>query len=90
MPIEMDAPEESTAASPSELMDQPEAIEEEGAPAGSSKVPVLPSDDARRQHELTHLPYRTWCQACVLGRARENPHRQLIREDSVPVIQLDY
>ena len=39
---------------------------------------------------LTHIPYRQWCQHCVSGKAKGNPHNKAgdrIRE--VPAIALD-
>eukprot|EP00971_Amphidinium_carterae_P131046 2596278-Amphidinium_carterae.1 len=29
------------------------------------KVPVAPSDEERRYHNLTHYPYKEWCEHCV-------------------------
>ena len=31
----------------------------------------------RSEHSLTHVPFRSWCKACVLARSKENPHRPL-------------
>ena len=40
-------------------------------------VPVLPSEAELEQHELTHLPFRKWCQHCVyVSRAKESPHHE--------------
>ena len=33
--------------------------------------PSKPTDEERREHELTHLPFRSWCRHCVRGRGRE-------------------
>ena len=35
------------------------------------------SEEERRIHNLTHLPYRNWCEHCVKGRGREADHKQL-------------
>ena len=40
---------------------------------------------------LTHIPYRQWCQHCVSGKAKGNPHRSAagqIRE--IPTVVMDY
>ena len=38
-----------------------------------------------------HVPYRSWCRACVAGRGRSEPHRSVShKEDAVPTIALDY
>ena len=39
--------------------------------------PRQPSEEERRTHNLTHLPYRNWCEHCVKGRGREADHKQL-------------
>jgi hypothetical protein len=38
------------------------------------KTPQAPSEVERLMHELTHLPYQPWCEACVRGRGRDLPH----------------
>ena len=35
--------------------------------------PSMPSKAEREEHEKTHLPYRSWCRHCVLGRGKELP-----------------
>ena len=40
---------------------------------------------------LTHIPYRQWCQHCVSGKAKGNPHHSAkgyVRE--VPTVVMDY
>ena len=32
-------------------------------------------DRALREHSWTHVPFLNWCNACVLSRSKENPHR---------------
>ena len=39
--------------------------------------PRQPSEEERRTHNLTHLPYRNWCEHCVKGRGREADRKQL-------------
>ena len=33
-----------------------------------------PSDEEVREHQLTHIPYQPWCEACVQGKARPDSH----------------
>ena len=62
------------------------------------KVPVLPSARQQELHNVTHQPFQPWCEACVLGRSRQSPHKaQQPEEQEVsdvskpdPVIQIDY
>ena len=51
-------------------------------------VPVEPTSEERRLHELTHLPFRSWCSTCV--RAKSKQSHSLPVKDSQPVIQVDY
>ena len=42
------------------------------------------------EHEVTHIPYRSWCPACVAGRGRSYSHNHEGRDSTVPVISADY
>ncbi len=57
------------------------------APRGL-RVPIEPTASERRQHELTHLPYRDWCQHCVKAKGRRAASKKQL--DRQPVIQVDY
>ncbi len=46
--------------------------------------PMKPSVHEVEEHELTHLPRRSWCWACVHGRGREAPRRRSKGERHVP------
>ena len=54
--------------------------------------PVAPSREARRLHELTHLPYASWCWCCVSGRKNNSPHfrSQTGSDRDLPLLVLDY
>ncbi|CAK9080671.1 unnamed protein product [Durusdinium trenchii] len=58
------------------------------------KAPKLPSRHEQELHQLTHLPFQSWCQQCVATRSREDPRRkedQADRKDrGRPVISFDY
>ena len=43
-------------------------------------------------HELTHTPYKAWCEKCVEGKAREDPRRRRepAEDPVVPLITMDY
>ena len=36
------------------------------------REPRQPPDKERSEHSLTHVPFRSWCKACVLARSKEN------------------
>ena len=47
----------------------------EEAPAAKARgIPDMPPLPERQQHRLLHLPYRSWCKWCVMGRGREERH----------------
>ena len=48
----------------------------EGRKPISMTVPEGPSNQEREEHELTHIPYRSWCEHCVKGRARSRAHKR--------------
>ena len=58
-----------------EVSEEPE--EEEAGLRRPKKVldPREPSAEERKEHELTHLPFRSWCRHCVRGRGKEEPCR---------------
>ena len=39
-------------------------------------TPKLSSEEDRARHNLTHLPYASWYEACVTGRGQEEQHRR--------------
>ena len=50
---------------------------EEGRKAILVKVDELPSQAEIEEHMLTHVPFRSWCKFCVLGKSVSNPHRKV-------------
>ena len=52
------------------------------------KIPGEPSESERRLHELTHLPYRDWCEHCVKSKGRQS--HAVKKTDRQPVIQIDF
>ena len=54
------------------------------------KDPGEPTKLERLRHSLTHLPYKAWCQYCVMGRGRQLAHRRSNKHKGLPVVQWDY
>ena len=57
------------------------------------RQPIEPTEAERLAHNRTHIPFADWCESCVRGRGRDDPHRA--RQDHVlgnpiPVVQCDY
>ena len=53
-----------------EKEEETEAGEEQRGVVGMLD-PRQPSEEERRARNLTHLPYRNWCEHCVRGRGRD-------------------
>lgn len=57
-------------------MDIEEEESEEGRKPRTLRAPGMPTQEEVDVHSVTHLPYRSWCHACMAGRARSRPHRK--------------
>ena len=64
-------------------------VDTETEPIKRAVDPGKPTDRQIEEHRMTHLPYRSWCRWCVLGRGRGLQHRA--RAGSlIPIIGMDY
>ena len=50
--------------------------------------PNEPTEQQRAQHNLTHLPFRSWREHCVRAKGKERQSKR--NTDRQPVIQIDY
>ena len=68
------------------------AQDQERIEAKMRKDPGLPSAEEIKRHNITHLPYRSWCAHCVRGRGVGHPHlsRKAQQVGDVPTIGADY
>ena len=65
--------------------------QEEAVKVKLCKDPGCPTAQERAEHEATHLPFRSWCRACVEGRQTNRPHASHVHvEGEVPSVLLDY
>ena len=48
----------------------------------AAKAPHTPSQREIDDHNLTHCPYRAWCEACVRGQAKDDCHTTIIGTDA--------
>ena len=77
-------------------VDVEEGSEGDGGECGLRRTvrkqdPRLPSKDEQQEHELTHLPFRSWCRHCVKGRGKEEPCRRKEGVDGgLPEVHVDY
>ena len=72
---------------------------EEDRPPDLPRAPRLPSARQQDLRNATHHPYASWCEACVLGRAKASPHQHQSSQkgeakeqddDGIPLFQIDY
>ena len=62
---------------------------EEVEPVKHAVDPGAPTPAQIEAHRLSHLPFRSWCKWCVLGRGRGIQHRKAGASD-IPILGLDY
>ena len=58
-----------------------EGVVAQGEGARPLPQPRLPSRQEVQEHELTHIPNRSWCVHCVRGAGRSDAHRRRARQD---------
>ncbi|CAK0848098.1 unnamed protein product, partial [Prorocentrum cordatum] len=55
--------------------------------------PGQPSAEERRAHVAHHLPFRSWCSECVMGRGKDAPHEmssEQKKEGEYPVVEMGF
>ena len=54
--------------------------------------PIQPMKCEIIEHNLTHLPYRSWCPDCINGRGKTLPHEAQDPDDMhlIPTVSVDY
>ena len=55
-----------------------------------ARSPREPTSLERQLHEVTHLPYRSWCRHCAKARGKDTYHRRIAGEQEVPRVGMDY
>ena len=67
--------------------------EEESRRPRSARDPGQPSPLEQEEQEMTHIPFRPWCEACVRGKSKRKPSRRLTGEyahDQCCRVRMDY
>jgi len=71
-----------------------EGFEEEKSAGKVMPRPSAPSQEEIDEHEVSHLPFRTWCSHCVRCKAGSDPHFRLALDDKtkhrIPSTSIDY
>ena len=52
---------------------------------------IAPTPKQVEEHNVTHLPFRSWCPYCVTGKAQDRPHKKSENqnEKQIPEIVFD-
>jgi hypothetical protein len=60
--------------------------------AKGASAPKAPSREVQARHNLTHLPYASWCPWCIMGRRANAPHYRSKggSDRSLPLFVVDY
>eukprot|EP00435_Cladocopium_sp_Y103_P065145 s364_g27.t1 len=78
-----------------EIEDPYQEAGEESSKKIAIRVPRVPTEEERREHEISHIPYRSWCGDCVRGKGLSSAHKQHARDDEDrgqrrPLVAIDY
>ena len=88
--------EEGSGAAEDEMVEEDKGSDDEieaGAVRGPRHVRDvnLPSKAEVERHNLTHLPFRSWCPFCVKGKGKEAPHHRTKEgAGELPEVSLDF
>ena len=63
-------------------------MQEDLAPKRISPDPGRPTEQEVSEHNVDHMPFRSWCEFCVKGRATGEQHRES-GGSSIPIIAFD-
>ena len=80
-----------TPEAPEEAEVEEEAVEAQVPRA--ARAPHVPSQQEIDEHDLTHCPYRAWCEHCVRGQAKDDCHSKvagIYADSSVVRVSMDY
>ena len=73
--------------------DEGDEAEEEADPPRAVRDPGQPTQAMIDEHNLSHIPFRPWCAACVRGKAKNKPSLTVkgdFAESVLPRVRLDY
>ena len=88
--------EESGPASVEEFgpTDADEDVVQEAEELKHVPAPVLPARAEVESHNVSHLPFRSWCSVCVRGRGLSLGHRkvdaEMMEAEEIPIVSVDH
>ena len=57
-------------------------------PVRVARNPGDPTDKEVEEHNVTHLPHRSWCPVCVKARGKEVAHKKVREQGEVPTVSI--
>ena len=92
--VDEEVTEEATEEVEEKEIKVEEREEEEGKEArrpNTLRDPGAPTPREIEEHNVCHIPYRSWCPSCVSGKARDKPHRSVEQDEKIlPEVVFDY
>ena len=74
-----------------EVQEEGQNTEEEIRKPKPALRPYTPTQQEIREHEVTHLPFRSWCKHCVFGKGVHSPHPKPDDKEKIGItISMDY
>ena len=70
--------------------DQESDDEQDCGPKRTVPDPGAPTQSEIDDHNIDHVPYRSWCECSVKGRASGEPHKRIAVESKIPIVAFDY
>ena len=76
---------------PSLLEDEMVETSDEVEPLKTAPSPTMPSAAEVEEHRISHIPFRSWCRECVIGRGLgEQRRRHQQRDHKIAIVGVDY
>ena len=73
---------------------EPEGCDPGGEDGGARPLtgPPRPTPEMIEAHNVSHIPFRSWCAGCVAGQARDSPHLRDLHASNhaIPHIEVDF
>ena len=71
-----------------EQLQEDEEKNHQATKAKAVAAPKQPTEQEIIEHNLTHMPFRSWCFICVQGKGKADAHQH--RTSNKPIIQIDF
>ena len=87
--IEIEKREEAVQIDKNELNPNEQSEQQFQQPA-EMPVPPVPTKEEWTEHQITHIPFKPWCDICVKNAAMNNPHKMSHHSRNTAMFCMDY